>query len=74
MLKKYIRLGEEENKILEKAFTEMDLSARGVYRILKLARTIADLALSTEIKSEHLQEALFYRNSGSFYYNNYDKI
>jgi len=43
------------------AMSKMNLSARAYHRILKLARTIADLAGSDEIQSTHLAEALQYR-------------
>lgn len=62
LIKKYINLGEKEEKILEKSFKTMELSARGTHRILKLSRTIADLDGSKEIGEKHLMEALFYRN------------
>ena len=43
------------------AMTQLNLSARAYHRILKLARTIADLAGNNEIQSTHLAEALPYR-------------
>ncbi|NMC51858.1 YifB family Mg chelatase-like AAA ATPase [Candidatus Kuenenbacteria bacterium] len=47
--------------LLKNAVQQMRLSARGYYRILKLARTIADLALAENIQTEHVAEALQYR-------------
>ena len=47
--------------ILQNAITKLGLSARGYHRILKVARTIADLADETEIATEHLAEAVHYR-------------
>lgn len=63
LLKKFIRLSDDEHKILEDVFVKQKLSARGTYRILRLARTIADMEHSKEIKKAHLLEAIFYRNS-----------
>lgn len=63
LLKKYIKLGIEEHEILENTFDKCKLSARGMYRILRLARTIADMECSEKITKEHLMEAIFYRNS-----------
>lgn len=47
--------------LLKRAVQQMRLSARGYYRILKLARTIADLSGVENIKTEHVAEALQYR-------------
>jgi magnesium chelatase family protein len=49
------------NELLQKAVQRLDLSTRAYYRTLKLARTIADLAGSDNIASEHITEALGYR-------------
>ena len=64
LIKKYIQLDPAEEELLKQVFYEKELSARGTHRILKLSRTIADLAGSERIKREHLMEAIFYRNSG----------
>jgi magnesium chelatase family protein len=50
--------------LLRQAVTHMHLSARSYNRIIKLARTIADLSDSEEIKTEHVAEALQYRAKG----------
>ncbi len=60
-VKKYCSLGEKEQKILEQAFTSMNLSARAYHRILKVARTIADLEGKDSIEKHHLIEAIGYR-------------
>lgn len=54
-------LGEEEQKLRRKLFEQYDLSARGAAKILKVARTIADLGHSEKVKCEHIWEALSYR-------------
>lgn len=64
LLNKYIHLGNEEQSLMERVFEQMELSARGAKRVLKLARTIADMDGSTEICCSHIKEAVFYRNSG----------
>lgn len=61
-IKKYCALSEECDSILREAFESLKLSARARSRIIKVARTIADLDLSEEIKPEHVLEAASYRS------------
>ena len=65
-LEEYITLSEEGKQLVLRLFEEQELSVRGMHRVLKLARTIADLAGSEEIRNVHLQEAAFYRNQDVF--------
>lgn len=60
-IEKYCVLGEKEQKLLEKAYAKLNLSARMYHRILKVARTIADLDGEDDIQVKHLSEALSYR-------------
>ena len=60
-VRKFCKLDEQSQSLMRSAMTQMNLSARAYHRILKLARTIADLAGSGEIQSVHLAEALQYR-------------
>ena len=60
-IKKYCRLSQECEDILRKAYDTMGLSARARSRIIKVARTIADMSLSTEIMPAHILEAVSYR-------------
>lgn len=62
MLDKYCSLGENESKLLRSAFDRLGLSARAHSKILKVARTIADLDGSDDIKTTHIAEAIQYRN------------
>lgn len=58
MLQQYCQISTEDQLYLQEAIQRFDLSARAYHRVLKVARTIADLALADTIQVEHLQEAL----------------
>lgn len=60
-IRQFCKLQAEGQSLMRAAMTQLNLSARAYHRILKLARTIADLAASDEIQSPHLAEALQYR-------------
>ncbi len=62
MLRKYCAVDEPGQQLLKAAMARMNLSARAYDRILKVARTIADLAGSERVQTEHLAEAINYRN------------
>lgn len=62
MIQKYCSLNEECSNLLKGAMDKLNLSARAYDRILKVARTIADLDNSQYIKEEHLAEAIQYRS------------
>jgi magnesium chelatase family protein len=58
----HCKLDDTGNQILKKAMDSMGLSARAYDRILKVARTIADLEESQAIEARHLAEAIQYRS------------
>ena len=60
-VRQFCSLKEEGQSLMRSAMTQLNLSARAYHRILKLSRTIADLAGSEDIQSVHLAEALQYR-------------
>ena len=60
-IRKQCGLDKQGRAIIRAATIQLGLSARGYHRVLKLARTIADLAGSDQIKVAHLAEALQYR-------------
>lgn len=58
----YFRVGEKQKKLLEDAFETLNLTARSYHKILKVARTIADLTQSRDITERHILQAICYRN------------
>ena len=60
-VEEFCRVDETSRMLLKAAVQRLHLSARGYHRVLKLARTIADLAGSDEIEQVHVAEALQYR-------------
>ena len=70
LLEKFCILDEKSQQILGITFEKLKLSARAYSRILKVARTIADLTSSENIKAEHIAEAIQYRNLDRRYFKN----
>ena len=62
MLEQYCKLDEESEGLMKIAFEKYHISARGYTRLLKVARTIADLDNSEIITFDHIAEAIAYRN------------
>ena len=69
LIEKLCNLNAECKKILEISFEKLGLSARAYSRILKVARTIADLEESKDIKQKHLAEAIQYRSLDRKYWD-----
>ena len=69
MLEKYCSLEDQEEKFMEKMYDKMKLTARTYHRVLRVARTIADMDGSENIKIKHLQEALCYRAMDQNFWN-----
>ena len=61
-IEKYCQLEKEAGELLKMAILELGISARAYDKILKVARTIADLENEKEIKAPHITEAIGYRN------------
>jgi len=61
-IRKFCRLDDRGKKLVEQAISKLGLSARAYSRILKVARTIADLDNCKNIQANHLAEAIQYRS------------
>lgn len=61
-IEEYFRVGKKEKQLLENAFERLNLTARSYHKILKVARTTADLEESEDIKEGHILRAICYRN------------
>ena len=68
LIQKFCKLGEAENHILKTAFDKLGLSARAHSRILKVARTIADMEGSEQITVPHIAGAIQYRSLDRKYF------
>lgn len=67
-VRKYCLLGADEQQMMMQLFSSMNLSARAYHKIIKVARTIADLEESEKIERRHLAEAACYRRTDSKYW------
>ena len=65
-IRQFCALGRESENILKMSFERLKLSARARSRILKVARTVADMDLSEDIRPEHVLEAVSYRKYDNF--------
>jgi magnesium chelatase family protein len=61
-IKRCAQIDDKSEALLRHAMEELSLSARAYHKILKVARTIADLAVSDNIRQEHILEAIQYRS------------
>ena len=60
-IKKHCQIDERSSKIIKEAVNKIQLTARGIHRLLKVSRTIADLEGSDNINFKHITESLQYR-------------
>ncbi|MBQ2713263.1 MAG: ATP-binding protein, partial [Clostridia bacterium] len=68
-LKRFCEIDADCERLLKEAFDKLKMSARAYTRVLKVARTIADMAGEEKIRKEHLIEAIGYRTLDRKYWN-----
>lgn len=61
-MERYCPMEKKAQQMMEQVFEELELSARGYYKIIRVARTIADLSGEDAIQGKHIAESLIYRN------------
>lgn len=71
LIKKYCHLDEKEEKYMESMYKALDLTARTYHKVLRVARTIADMEGASKIALNHLQEAICYRGLDRNQYERY---
>ena len=67
-LREFCSLGSAEERLMRQAFTSLELTARTYHKIIKTARTIADLDGGGRIREHHLKEAIAYRTMDKKYW------
>ena len=67
-LQRYCVLGAKEERLMKQAFNVLGLTARTYHKILRVARTIADMEMSEQIREHHLKEAIGYRTMEKKYW------
>lgn len=70
-MEEYCYLGTQEKNYMENVFHKLDLTGRSYHKILRVARTIADMEESKEIRVKHLMEAVCYRSISEKYWGGF---
>lgn len=73
LIEKYCKIDQSSKQILENAFKQLKLSVRAYSKIIKVARTIADLEQKEQIQAKHILEAIQYRSLDKKYWKNIEK-